>query len=46
MFIELLDNLAKLEVPDDNLCVFARACDKTIAFTDINISNVIEMAMQ
>ena len=46
MFIEFLDYLAELKVPDDNLCVFAWTCDKSIAFADIDVSNVIEVAVQ
>ena len=43
--IQLLDNFAQLEVPNYNLSVFTRTGDKPIAFTDVNICDVIKMSV-
>jgi hypothetical protein len=43
--VQLLDNSASFEVPNDDLCVFSCASDEPVAFADVDVSNVIEMAV-
>lgn len=46
MRADSLDDLAHLEVPDDDLGVLARTRDKPIAFADVYIGNIIEVAVE
>ena len=46
MLVELLDDLACLQVPNNCLGVFSCACDEPIAFTDVDVSNVVEVPVQ
>lgn len=43
---QLSDNLASLQLPDDDLRVLAGAGDKPIAFTDVDVRDVVEVAVQ
>ena len=46
VLIKLLDDLSCFEVPDDYLGVLACACYESIAFTDVDVSDVVEVPVQ
>jgi hypothetical protein len=46
MPVELLDNLASLEFPDDDLGILASTRDEPVALTDIDVRDVVKMAVQ
>ena len=45
VIIESLDNFTHFEVPNNNLGIFAGACNKSIAFAYANINDEIGMSM-
>jgi len=42
---EALDDSARLEIPNDHLSILSGAGDKSIAFTDVDIGDEIEVSV-